>query len=466
MQHVIIGISSNRQTFGLELMEVTETVSEGLKRELNVVVEAQELDGKLTERLEGMKDRVQIKGFRPGKVPVAHLRRVYGRSVMAEIVQGTISDTTRNALEERNERPAFEPQLKMTEDEKEIEAILAGKSDLAFSLAFEIIPQIEVTDLKKIELEKEVAEVSDEEVQEGLEKLAEGGVTYEAKDGAAELDDQVTIDFLGKIDGEAFEGGSAEDAPVVIGQNAFIPGFEEGLLGLKAGDEKDLKIDFPADYGAADLAGKAAVFEVKVKSVSSPVKPEINEEFATSMGMESLDKLKEAVSDQIGEHHKDATRNKLKRKILDALDDTHSFELPPTLVEQEFESVWNQLKQDMEKNSQTFESENTTEEEEKEKYQKLAERRVRLGLLLSEIGDKNEIKVTDEEVNKAMIDRMRQFPGQEQQILQFYKEHPEAVAQMRVPLYEDKVIDFIAAMAKVTEKVVSVEELHKYPEEE
>ncbi len=447
-------------------MEVTETVSEGLKRELNVVVEAQELDGKLKERLEGMKDRVQIKGFRPGKVPVAHLRRVYGRSVMAEIVQGTISDTTRSALEERNERPAFEPQLKMTEDEKEIEAILAGKSDLAFSLAFEVLPPIEVTDLKKIELEREVAEVSEEEIQEGVEKLAEGGVTYEAKDDVAEVDDQVTIDFVGKIDGEAFEGGSAEDAPVVIGRSAFIPGFEEGLIGLKAGDEKDLNIDFPADYGAADLAGKAAVFSVKVKTVSSAVKPEINDEFASSMGMENLEKLKEAVSQQIGDHHKDAARAKLKRKVLDALDETHSFELPPTLVEQEFDSVWNQLKQDMEKNGQTFESEEISEEEEKEKYQKLAERRVRLGLVLSEIGDKNEIKVTDEEVNKVLIERMGQFPGQEKEFLQFYKEHPEAIAQMRVPLYEDKVIDFIAAMAKVTDKTVSVEELHKYPDEE
>lgn len=447
-------------------MQVTETVSEGLRRELKVVIEAQELDGKLSKRLEDLKETVQIKGFRPGKVPVAHLRRVYGRSVMAEIIQQSLNETMQQALKDRDEKPAYEPKVTMTEDEKEVEEILAGKADLAYSMEFEVVPPIEVMDLSKLELEKEVAEVSDEDINKRIEQIAEGSVSYEDKDGAAETDDQVTIDFVGKMDGEPFEGGSAEDAPVVIGRNAFIPGFEEGLIGLKAGDEKNLEIKFPEEYGAADLAGKDAVFEVKVKKIGAPVKPEIDDEFAKTMGMDNLAALKEAITKQIADEHKGASKTKLKRKILDALDENHSFELPGTLVEQEFDSVWKQLQQDMERNGQTFEGENTTEDAEKEKYQKLAERRVRLGLLVSEIGEKNEITVSEEDVKEAMFEQIRQFPGQEQQVFEFYKNNPQAVAQLRAPIFEDKVVDFIAALAKVEDKTVPVEELYKFPEEE
>ena len=447
-------------------MQVTETVSDGLKRELEVVIAAQELDGKLSTRLEDLKDKVRIKGFRPGKVPVAHLRRVYGRSVMAEIVQETVNETTQKALSDRNERPAFEPQVSLTEDEKEVEEIISGKQDLAFKLSFEVIPEIEVADLAKIELEKEVADVSDEDIEKSMNHLLEGNTTYSAKDGAAEDGDQVTIDFLGKIDGEAFSGGAAEDAPVVIGQNAFIPGFEEGLIGLKAGDEKDMPVKFPEDYPSQDLAGKEAVFEVKVKEVAAPVKAELNEGFAKNLGMESVEKLREAVVSQITQQNFDAAKNKLKRKVLDALDDKHSFELPPTLVDQEFNAIWEQLKTDLEKSGKTFEDQGSSEEEQKEKYQTLAERRVRLGLLLSEIGIKNEIEVTEDDMKKAIVEQAQQYPGQEKQILEMYQKNPQALAQLRAPIFEEKVVDFVAALAKITEKKVTSEELYKYPEEE
>ena len=447
-------------------MQVTETVSNGLKRELEVVVKAQELDGKLSTRLEELKDKVRIKGFRPGKVPVAHLRRVYGKSVMAEIVQETVNETTRKALEDRNERPAYEPEISLTENEEEVDQIISGKQDLAFKLSFEVIPEIEVTDLAKLAVEKEVADVSDEDIQKGLDHLIENNVTYESKEEAAETGDQVTIDFLGKIDGEAFSGGSAEDAPVVIGQNAFIPGFEEGLIGIKTGEEKDLPVDFPEDYPSEDLAGKKAVFEVKVKDVASPKKPELNDEFAKTLGLDSIDKLREIVTKQIEEQNNDAARTKLKRKILDALDSSHSFELPETLVDQEFDSVWQQITSEMERSGRKFDAEGSSEEEQKEKYHKLAERRVRLGLLLNEIGQKNEIQISEDDVKQAMIEQAKQYPGQEQQILEMYQKNPQAIAQLRAPIFEEKVIDFIAAMANVSEKTVSSEELYNFPDDE
>ncbi len=447
-------------------MQITETVSEGLKRELKVVVEAKELDNKLSTRLEELKDRVNIKGFRPGKVPVAHLRRVYGRSVMAEIVQQTVSETTSEALKERNERPAFEPEIALTEDQEEVENIINGKQDLAFTVSFEILPAIELADLSSIELEKEVAEVSEDDFDKALEQISESNTNYSEKDGAAETGDQVVIDFVGKIDGTPFEGGSANDAPVVIGQNAFIPGFEEGLIGAKTDEEKELSITFPEDYPSAELAGKSAVFEVKVKSISAPAKPEINDEFAKNLGLESLEKLNEILKTQIEEQHNNASKTKLKRKVLDALDETHSFELPPTLVEEEFKSIWQQIQSDMEKAKKTFEDEGTTEEKEKEKYQKLAERRVRLGLVLSEIGEKNDIKVSDEEMQQAVYNATRQYPGKEKEVIEMYQKNPQALASLRAPIYEDKVIDFIVALAKVTEKTVETEELYKYPDNE
>ena len=447
-------------------MQVTETVSEGLKRELKVVINADVLDSKLSERLEDLKGRVQIKGFRPGKVPVAHLKRVYGRSVMAEIIQETVNETTKQALSDRDERPAFEPTVSLPEDEQEVEQIIAGKHDLSFTLGYEIFPAIELVNLEKVELEKDVADITDEEKDETIQKLLENHKTYKAKDAEAEDGDQVTIDFVGKIDGEAFEGGSAEDAPVVIGQNAFIPGFEQGLIGVKAGDEKNLDIEFPEDYSSAQLAGKPAVFEVKVKEVAAPETAELTDEFVKTLGLESVDDLREKVSEQLVERNKDASQMKLKHKVLDVLNDEHMFELPQTMVDREFDAIWEQLTSDMEKHKKTFEDDDTTEEEQKKKFREIAERRVRLWFVFSEIGEKNEIDVSEDEIKAAMFERAKQFPGQEQQILEWYKQNPEQVMQLRTPIYENKIVDFVVALAKVTENKVSTEDLLKFDHEE
>ena len=447
-------------------MQVTETTNSGLKRELKVVIGAEELDNKLEARLVDLKDKVQIKGFRPGKVPVTHLRKMYGRSVMAEVLQETVNETSRNALTERDERPAFEPEITLTEDKEEIDQIMDGKADLAYTMAFEILPEIDLQDMSSFKFEKLVAEVDEEEHQKGIDQVLEGRVDYAAVEREAKDKDRVTIDFIGRIDGEAFEGGAAEDTPVILGQGQFIPGFEEGLLGAKAGDEKDVKSTFPEEYQVKDLAGKDAVFEVKVKEVAEPKAPELNDEFAESMGLENVEKFKEAVREKLQEELDGVAKNRLKRQLLDKLEESHQFELPEKLVTSEFDAIWGQLTTEMAQKDKSFEDEGTTEEDERKKYQDIAERRVRLGLVVSEIGSKNELKITDEEVQQALINKASQFPGQERQVLTFYQQNPQALAELRAPLFEEKVVDFILELAEVSEKKVSIEELTKFDEDE
>ncbi len=447
-------------------MQITETISEGLKRELKVVVNAKELHDRMEERLGELKDKVQVKGFRPGKVPLAHIRKTYGRSVMAEVVEQTISKSTADALKERNERPAFQPEVKLPEDQATIESVLTGTADLEYTMKFEVLPKIELTDLRELTLEKPVAEVGEEQLTRSLDNLREANVGYEAKDGAAENGDRVTMDFVGMVNGEPFEGGSAEDAPLVLGQGRFIPGFEEGLLGVKAGDTPVVNVTFPEKYPVETLAGQPAEFKVTVKEVASPVTPEANDEFAKSLGLESLEKLREAVKERIAREYDNASRQKLKKALLDALDKSHKFELPPSLVEHEFNAMWQDMTQRLERAGKTWEDEKTTEDKAREEYQGLAERRVRLGLVLSEIGQRNEIKITDEDVRRAIIDRARQYPGQESNVIQFYKKNPDAVNELRAPIYEDKVVTFALELAKVTEKTVTVPELLKALEDD
>ncbi|GAA6212226.1 trigger factor [Hyphomicrobiales bacterium 4NK60-0047b] len=447
-------------------MQITETTNSGLKRELKVVIGAEELDNKLEARLVDLKDKVQIKGFRPGKVPVTHLRKMYGRSVMAEVLQETVTETSKNALTERDERPAFEPEIKLTEDKEEIDQIMDGKADLAYTMAFEILPEIELEDMSSYKFEKLVAEVDEKEHQRGIDQVLEGRVDYAAVEREAQDKDRVTIDFLGRIDGEAFEGGTAEDTPVILGQGQFIPGFEEGLMGSKAGDEKDVTTTFPEEYQVDTLAGKEAIFEVKVKEVAEPKTPELNDEFATSMGLENVEKLKEAVKEKLQEELDTVSKNRLKRELLDKLEESYQFELPEKLVTSEFDAIWGQLTSEMAQKNKSFEDEGTTEEEERTKYQGIAERRVRLGLVVSEIGSKNELKISDEEVQQALINKASQFPGQERQVLTFYQQNPQALAELRAPLFEEKVVDFILELASVSEKKVSIDELTKFDEEE
>lgn len=449
-------------------MQVTETLSEGLKRELKVVIDMGDLDQRFSTKLAELKDRVQLKGFRPGKVPLAHLRKVYGRSVMAEIVQQAVTETSQQALTERDERPAFQPDISLTEDEKEIEQIMDGKADLAYTMAFEIMPEIEIADLSAVSVEKLVADVSQEDIDKGIEQLRENSTNYEAKDkdSPAELDDRVKIDFVGKIDGEAFEGGAATGADLVLGKGQFIPGFEEGLLGAKADEERVVEATFPEEYQVKELAGKVAQFETKVIEVAAPKLPEINDEFAKTLGLEDLSKLQDAIKEQIASEYENASKMKVKRELLDKLDEDHKFELPPTLVDNEFEAVWGQITQEMERSNRSFEDEETSEEDARKEYRKIAERRVRLALVLSEIGEKNEIKVSDEDVNRALMQRVQQFPGQEKQVFEYYQQNQQALAELRGPIFEEKVVDFILELAKVTEKKVSIEELMKAGAEE
>ena len=449
-------------------MQVTETLSQGLKHEFQINVPASDLDAKADAKLVDLKDKVRLNGFRPGKVPVSHLKKVYGRSVMAETIDQTIRDTNTQIFTERGFRLAAEPKITMPTEEKEVEQILSGKSDLTYTVAIEVVPAIALADFKSFTLEKPVAEVTDTDVDEAIKRIADQSRTYAAKgEGAkAESGDRVTINFKGTIDGVAFDGGTGENIQVVIGAGQFIPGFEEQLVGIAAGETRNLKASFPKNYLSKKLAGQPAEFETTATVVEAPQSVEINDEFAKTLGLESLDKLKQAARERLTAEYAGATRQRVKRTLLDRLDESHKFEAPPSLVEQEFSLMWNSVKAEMESNGKTFADENTTEEAAKEEYHKIADRRVRLGLVLSEIGEKNKITVTDDEVSRAVIERARQMPGREKEVWDFYRNNANALAQLRAPIYEDKVVDFILELAHVTETKVSREELYKDEEEE
>ncbi len=449
-------------------MQVTETLSDGLKREFRVVVPANDLDSKVNTRLDQLKDEVRINGFRPGKVPVGHLKRLYGRSVMAETIEAAVRDANAKIVADNNLRLAMEPQVTLPTGEAAINAVVEGKADLDYSVAMEVLPKIELADFKDVKVERLVTEVADAEIDEAIARIVEQNRPFLPREegAAAESGDKVTVGFTGSIDGAPFEGGTGEDIGVVIGSNTFIPGFEEQLVGMKAGELRTVKSSFPPNYLNAALAGKEASFEVTAKSIDRPGEVAVDEEFAKQLGMESLAKLRDAVKSRIAQEHAGASRTKLKRQLLDALDDRHKFDLPPTLVDQEFQNVWQTVEGDLKQQGRTFADEGTTEEEAKAEYRKIAERRVRLGLVIAEIGDKNQIKVTDEEVQRAVVERARQFPGQEQQVWEYYRNNPQAIASLRAPIYEEKVVDFLLELIKVTEKKVAREELYKEDEDE
>jgi trigger factor len=449
-------------------MQVKETIADGLKHEFQISVPAADLDAKAGARLVDLKDKVRLNGFRPGKVPVSHLKKVYGRSVMAETIDQTIRDTNTQIFTERGFRLATEPKVTMPTEEKAVEDILAGKSDLTYTVAIEVVPAIQLADFKTFTVEKPVAEVTDTEVDEAVKRIAEQNRTFAAKgEGAkAESGDRLTISFKGTIDGTPFDGGTGEDLQVTIGSNSFIPGFEEQLIGIAAGETRTLKVSFPANYGSAKLAGQPAEFETTATLIETPQELKIDDEFAKTLGLESLDKLKEAARARLAAEFAGVTRQRVKRILLDRLDETHRFEAPPSLVEEEFTQMWNSIQSEMESNGKTFADENTTEEAAKKEYRGIADRRVRLGLVLSEIGEKNKITVTDDEVSRAVIERARQMPGREKEVWDFYRNNANALAQLRAPIYEDKVVDFILELANVTEKKVSREDLFKEDEAE
>jgi trigger factor len=452
----------------IDVMQVTETLAEGLKHEFQISVPASDLDAKADARLVDLKDKVRLNGFRPGKVPVSHLKKVYGRSVMAETVDQTIRDTNSQIFTERGFRLATEPKVTMPTEKKAVEDILTGKSDLTYTVSIEVVPPIQLADFKSFSVEKPLAEVTDADVDEAIKRIADQNRSFAAKgQGAkAETGDRVTISFKGTINGTPFEGGTGENIQVSIGSNTFIPGFEEQLLGIAVGETRTLKVSFPKNYASEKLAGQPAEFETTATLIEAPQETKIDDEFAKTLGLESLDKLKEAARERLAAEFAGATRQRVKRMLLDRLDESHRFEAPPSLVEEEFNLMWNSIKAEMESSGKTFADEDTTEEAAKEEYRKIADRRVRLGLVLSEIGEKNKITVTDDEVSRAVIERARQMPGREKEVWDYYRNNANALAQLRAPIYEDKVVDFILELANVTEKKVTREDLYKDDETE
>jgi trigger factor len=459
---------ARRKRKKMDAMQVTETLAEGLKHEFKISVPASDLDAKAGAKLVDLKDKVRLNGFRPGKVPVSHLKKVYGRSVMAETIDQTIRDTNTQIFTDRGFRLATEPKITMPTEQKEVEELLAGKSDLTYTVAIEVVPTIQLADFKSFSVEKPVVEVTDADIDEAIKRIADQSRPYNAKsEGAkAENGDRVTISFKGTIDGVPFDGGTGEGIQVVIGAGQFIPGFEEQLIGIGANETRNLKVSFPKNYASEKLAGQPAEFETTATAIEAPGETKIDDEFAKTLGLESLDKLKEAARERLLSEFAGATRQRVKRSLLDRLDDSHRFEAPPSLIEEEFNLMWNSIKAEMESSGKTFADENTTEEAAREEYHKIADRRVRLGLVLSEIGEKNKITVTDEEVSRAVIERARQMPGREKEVWDYYRNNANALAQLRAPIYEDKVVDFILELANVTEKKVTREDLFKDDEAE
>jgi trigger factor len=449
-------------------MQVTETLSQGLKREYDISLPASDLAEKLNGQLAELKAKVRINGFRPGKVPVEHLRKVYGKSVMADVVQEAIASANKKIVDDNHLRLAREPKVELPSDQATIDAALEARGDLNFRVALEVLPVFEIGDFSQISLERLTADVEPSDVETALDRLVEERRAYREKPAGAtaEVHDRITIDFDGTIDGVPFEGGEGRDIQVALGSNTFLPGFEDQLVGVAVGDKRMVRATFPEAYAVRALAGKTAEFDTTVKAVAARDPLAIDDEFAKSMGSESLDKLKETIRHRLGAEYARFSREKIKRQLLDKLDKLYSFELPEGLVDQEFNSIWEQVAREQQASGRTFPDENTTEEAARADYRKIAERRVRLGLLLAEVGTKAEVKVADEEMTQALVARARSFPGQEKQVWDFYRNNSQALAELRAPIYEEKVVDHILGLAKVEELKVTREELLKPVDDE
>lgn len=442
-------------------MQVVEKSNEGLSRVIAVTIPVAELNQKLDAKLKEVAPQMKLKGFRPGKVPTSHVKKTFGRDLMGEIVNEALNSSSQKALDDAKLRPAAPAEMKLTSD---MDKVILGQEDLAYEMALEVMPDFTPVDVKTLKLKRPTYEATDADLDEALTELAGQAKSYEDKKGktvkAAE-GDEVTVDFLGKLDGEPFEGGAAEDAQLVIGSGRFIPGFEEQLKGAKVGEEKVLNVTFPEDYQAKHLAGKAVTFDVTVKAIKAEAPAVVDEDFAKRIGLESLDKLKELLRDNLNQQYKGAARFKLKRALLDELDKAHDFPLPPKMVDAEFDGIWGQVQADKEAGNLPEEDARKSEKKLKEEYRKIAERRVRLGLVLAEIGRANNVQVSDQELNNAIMNEARNYPGQERQVLDFYRQNPNAAAQMRAPIYEEKVCDLIFDQAKVTDAKITKEDLLK-----
>jgi trigger factor len=437
-------------------MQVKETSADGLKRAYDVVVEAAEIEQRVDKRLDELKKTIKMPGFRPGKVPVTLLKKQYGRSVMGEVLEQAVNEGSQQAINDNELKPALRPKI-------EVKSFEDGK-DLEFSMELEVLPDVPSVDLKVIELTRLKAGVTDEAMTEALDNFGKRFQEYEppAKARKSKDGDRVTIDFVGKLDGEEFEGGKADDFPLVLGSGSFIPGFEDQLTGKKADEEVEVKVTFPESYGAENLAGKDAVFDVKIKEIAEPKPVELTDDLAKGQGFDDLEALKTAIRENMEREYGSVARARVKRSLLDHLADNVKFDVPAGMVDLEFEAVWKQIEEELKKNpDQTDKS----EDELKAEYKDIAERRVRLGLILSDIGQANELQVEQGELQQAMFEQARRYPGQEKQVFDYFQKNPQAIEQLRAPIYEDKVVDFILEMAKVEDKDVSVEELMKDPDE-
>jgi trigger factor len=445
-------------------MQVTESNSDALHREFTVVIGATDLEAKLTGKIMEMQPKIHLKGFRPGKAPVSFLKKTYGKSLMGEIVNETINESSEKLLKEKEIKPATTPRVDFVNP---LDNVIAGTADLEFIMKVDLMPDFTLANLSELKAERLVADVSDEAVDEALKRLADSQKTYSDKgeEAVAEKGDAVTIDFEGKIGGEAFEGGKAEDFDLTLGSGAFIPGFEDQLVGVKAGDERNVQVKFPENYNAANLAGKDAEFAVKVKAVKAASEVAIDDEFAKKVGIDSLADLKGRIREQLQSEYSRASRTHLKRRILDSLDAAHSFDLPGGMVQAEFDAIWQQVQAEMQREGVSAEDEGKSEDELKAEYRGISERRVRLGLVLAKIGEQNAITVGQDEVNRALAAQARQYPGREKEVIQHFTSNPQAMAQLRVPLFEDKVIDFLSELVEVKDRKVPRDILFLDPDE-
>jgi len=436
-------------------MQVVEGAVEGLKRELKVVVPATDIDGRVSKKMDEVSKNVRIPGFRPGKVPAGLLKKRYGAAVMNEVMEEVVSDSAGKAMEEKGLRPALQPKI-------QVDSFGEGK-DLAYTMQVEVLPEIQPMDFATLALTKYKVEVPADKIEEQLAKVAEGRKQSEpVTDGrAAQNGDIAVIDFVGRQGGVEFKGGSGKDYFLELGSNYFIPGFEEQLVGVKAGEHRDVKVTFPAEYGAKELAGKEAEFSVDVKEIRAAKPAEINDELAKTLGMDNVAALRDAVKKQMENEYNSLARSRLKRELLDALNENHKFDVPSGMVDLEFDAIWKQIEEQRKQGQSDSEDAGKSDDELKAEYRKIAERRVRLGLLLSEVGTKNNISVPQEEITRAIFQEAQRFPGQERQVVEYFQKNPQAVNSVRAPLFEEKVIDFILELAKLTEKSMTLDELIK-----
>lgn len=440
-------------------MQVTEIKAEGLKREFKICVPAGDIESRITTRLGEIARTAQLPGFRPGKVPPTVLRKRYGPALLGEVLEQTVNESSQSTLTERGLRAALRPKI-------EISSFDEGK-DLEYTMAVEIMPAIDPVDFKSLELERLVAEASDEDLEKSLERLAGAHKDSKPIEGKrkAKKGDIAVIDFVGRIDGTEFAGGKAEGYHLELGSGSFIPGFEDQLVGATAGSEVLVKVGFPSDYGAADLAGKEAEFSVTVQELRETVAAQVDDELAKKVGMETLDALKKVIRDEHEREYKSLSRQRLKRSLLDALADRHTFEVPEGMVDLEFDNIWKQFEEHRKAGLEDEEDKAKSEDEKKAEIRGLAERRVRLGLLLGEVGRQNNIQIGQDEVNRAIMNEARRYQGQEKAVYDYLRQNPAALEQVTAPLFEDKVVDFILEMAKVSDRKVSIEELMKDPDE-